>query len=419
MSSGGYGGPPPGGYGLHDRTPSAPGRDDTGVRAEPAPPEQAPSLSNAGPAGTLPAAHPPPPPADFRRAEWYAPPRRSNAWVGIPIVALVLVMLRIVLLVGRTSSTPTYVPPRFEPPPIVTAPLALPKAAATGTPPSVGPLVVSRDATEDAYWFAGGSLHRRAGAGLDQMIALEPLAVQELAVAESRACWITRHANITCMQDTRKPFGRKASVKVDGTASGLAIDAESLYFVETAYDGVNQRLIRSSLSADADPTRVVLTSGTNLHAPALDATHVYLSRGGNLLHDEPVEIIRVAKRGGPAQVLAPKVHIRGTEPFFVADGDLYFTTIGADEVTDLARMPKTGGAPRTVDLGGAIPDAFTVTGKYIYFTTEDDDVRRVARGGGKVEDTGVRSAAFLASAARQLVYLEDKVGGVKVKALAD
>jgi hypothetical protein len=322
-------------------------------------------------------------------------------------VALVLVMLRVVLLLGRTSSTPTYVPPRFDPPPIVTTPLTFPTAAATSAAPSVGPLAVSRDAKEEAYWFAGGSLHRRAGAGQGELVALEPLPVQELAVAEARACWLTRHANITCMQDTRKPFGRKAPVEVDGTASGLALDGEALYFVETAYDGVNQRLIRHSLSSDAEHARLVLTSGTNLHAPALDGTHVYLSRGGNLLRDEPVEIIRVAKKGGAAETLAKRVNIRGTEPFVVTDADVYFPTMGPDDVTTLSRMPKTGGAPRVVDLAGTTPDAFAVTAKYIYFTTEHDEVKRVPRTGGKIEDTRVRSAAFVAGASRQLVYLED------------
>src|SRR6185436_12197568 len=157
-----------------------------------------------------------------------------------------------------------------------------------------------------------------------------------------------------------KSFGPKTAMTVNGTAGGLALDRDALYYVETDYDGTTQRLVKLTLSPDSTEERSVLVTGTNLHAPALDATHVYLSRGGNLLRDEPVEMVRVPKAGGAVQTLATRVHVRGTGPFVVTADEVWFTAMGADDVTNLSRLPKTGGTPRTVDLGGVTPDAFTV-----------------------------------------------------------
>jgi sugar lactone lactonase YvrE len=125
--------------------------------------------------------------------------------------------------------------------------------------------------------------------------------------------------------------------------------------------------------ADASTTILAATGKYGLTDIAIDETHVYWLESGMATPDYDARVMRVAKTGGAAEVLAtmtPRAYhftLDATHVYVAANnspGGAVTEGVGA-----IVRVPKAGGAAETVLGGVSGPYAMAVDDDRVYFTT--------------------------------------------------
>jgi hypothetical protein len=311
---GGYG-PPPGGYGA-------------------APTANPPSRTPAAP--PAPAAAPPTPIAQYAavQSQPFAAGGVSKK-VGWGVVSLAAIGIRVLLVAGRSSSTPNYAPP----PSMVdfggafNHGSAQPLNGATAARKVVvrSTLAASKQSGE-VYWSSGSTIHHRTAAGAEDV---HPTGtnVTQLSAFGDRVCWAAERDEvneIVCAKGAALASA-KTMQTTDASCTALFLDASDVYALQT--------LPADSLLGAAAPNQV---------------TQINLLNG--LAH----------------QVLHTRI---GTQ-FAIADGFAYWISLpesGRDS-TILAHANLRSGGRGTIAQLKSIPDLVVVDNKDVLLSFGGENI---------------------------------------------
>ena len=354
--------PPPGGYGLHEppREPEKKAAEPKKpAKPEPASPPAVTTFRGAAPFDGVPVTAPP-----------------SRRWVGLPIAGIVILSLRLLLLCGRATSSPSYnYDPIYVPPTIPTTDWG--KLLDPTLDPSslkaldrVDRVAVAADGT--AWYVKSGALYKQPkGDGVGARVATIG-STHALAVQGEVPHWIDAMGLHKLGAD-----GATALV-LGGTFDAMAIEGNDAWLVDSSA-GTLSRL--SLAGKNATPVVVgklkVSDPDLALEAPiAVDDAWVYVGFGAGA-------IARVWKKGTNQSISSSWV-AKAATAMVAEKGTLYVST---DE--GVAAVAKDGTTKDLVQLGdgeGLLFGDVAVAGADVYFTElgrgSDWHVRRVAKGGG-------------------------------------
>lgn len=170
------------------------------------------------------------------------------------------------------------------------------------------------------------------------------------------------------------------SIVAEGPPFGmdLASDDESLFWV-----ACNQEANRSTIhrvSKDGGEALELARLGKRVYRIRTDETHVYMAVYGV----NPVgtgEISRVAKDGGPVEVLVPDL----ASPWAIAVDEAYtYYTHQGEQAQTISRVPKAGGEAEVILTEVANPWQLAVDESYLYYAEQNAGrVMRVEKDGGE------------------------------------
>jgi hypothetical protein len=331
-------GPPPGGYGLHEKPPEK----------IPEPPR--PNLPPAAPFRTLPIMD--------------APPPHSRRWVGIPIIGIALLSLRMLLVCTRMNEPAhdyTYTPTDFTPLTIPTMSYAPPSAA----PVSLGGVAI--DSRGTTYFVKRGELWVQPKDETASWFYTGKGMFSDVAITADGEPYVLESGQL------RHVYASGTSGAVgSGSFYAFAIDGNQAYLVTAS------SIQRVTLPGGAQTTIASTDPATeeDLHGPvAIGQGFVWFGRGDG--------IGRVSTKGGHQIIekpFAPDIEILG----LAAAPDALLVA------TDGGVLELSGGKQKTLTPDGwdtACHD-IAAAGKWVYVTYQDAAgwaVGRMPRAGGPVD----------------------------------
>lgn len=152
----------------------------------------------------------------------------------------------------------------------------------------------------------------------------------------------------------------------------IAVDDTTLYWVKghgaTPGGGVH------AMPKAGGPVRDFAPHQADAHLIAVDTTHVYWANGGGYDGSGAIgkaEIRRMAKRGGPVEIVA---EIPGVVSLRVAEDALYVLAGSMPNSSGgiLAKVPKSGGAIVVLAPSGPSPVDLDLDDTHIYWTTRGE-----------------------------------------------
>lgn len=165
-------------------------------------------------------------------------------------------------------------------------------------------------------------------------------------------------------------------------AIDLVSDEESLYWLTT--NGTVDRSVLYRVSKDGGTADELARFGKIAHSLRLDDEFVYATIFRPSSPEGEGEIARVAKRGGPVELIADALG----SAFLVAvdETHAYFAFLEGTDRHAIARVPKGGGAPEVLVHDADPLTQLAVDQTHLYYTQADAGlVMRVAKAGGTPE----------------------------------
>ena len=165
-------------------------------------------------------------------------------------------------------------------------------------------------------------------------------------------------------------------------AHDVVSDADNLYWVT-----VNQSVERSSIRRVAKTGGLdeeLWLVGKRIYQITADDTHVYAAVYG-VNPVGPGDVARVPKTGGAPEILVAGVD--WTHDVAVDEAFVYYSHFDGSSAQEISRAPKTGGAPELL-VGGVEGGAdLAVDAAFLYYTEGNEGrVMRVAKAGGGPEE---------------------------------
>jgi hypothetical protein len=331
-------GPPPGGYGLHEKP----------VEKIPQPEPKAP----------------PPPMAPFRTLPMLdAPPPRSRRWVGIPIIGIALLSLRMLLLCSRMSEPShdyTYTPTDFQ--------LTIPTVSYA--PPIAPPVSLGAVATDShaTYYVKRGELwvQPKSTAAAPSWFYTGTGMISDVAIVEGEV-YVLESGELHHVYSSGV-----SSIVGSGSFYAMAVDGKQAYLVGAS------SIQRITLPGGAQTTIASTDPATeeDLHGPvAIAQGFLWFGRGDG--------VGRISIKGGHQIIgkpFAPGVEMLGLAS--APDALLVATDGGVLELSN--GKPK----PLTPDGWDTACHDIVTAGKWVYLTYQDAAgwaVGRMPRAGGPVD----------------------------------
>lgn len=167
-------------------------------------------------------------------------------------------------------------------------------------------------------------------------------------------------------------------VQGEKCAIDLVSDEESLYWLTS---GIVDRSVLYRVSKDGGTADELARFGKIAHSLRLDGEFVYATIFRPSAPEGAGEIARVAKQGGPVEVIADGLG----SAFLVAvdDTHVYFAFLEGTDRHAIARVPKTGGMPEILVHDADPVTQLAVDETHLYYTQGDAGlVMRVEKAGG-------------------------------------